>query len=173
VALGDRLAVVCSANGLQPDGENDNGWDQGLLFLNPTAVWLQPPGYVARLIARHYQPLNLPAEIRGAAGAGVAAARSEDGRALVLRVVHVGDQPLVTRIDLDGFGRLQPTVAVEELAGPADAVNTAAELNRWAPRRFEWRLEMAGASVRYPFPPRSFSVLTFQRVSPKKNALPE
>ena len=30
-----RLPIVTSANGLQPDGQNDNGWDQGLLFLNP------------------------------------------------------------------------------------------------------------------------------------------
>jgi alpha-L-arabinofuranosidase len=172
--LGDRLAVVCAANGLQPDGQNDNGWDQGLLFLNPNAIWTQPPGYVTRMIARHFQPLNLSAEIRGAARSGrVAAVRSEDGQTLVLRVVHIGDQPLVARIHLDGFAPLQPTAAVEELAGPADAVNTAAEPHRWAPRRFEWRHEMAGASVRYTFPPRSFSVLTFQRASPKKNAIPE
>ena len=110
----------------------------------------------------------MPAEIRGAAGAGVAAARSADGQTLVLRVVHTGDQPLVARIHLDGLAPLPPTVAVEELAGPADAVNTAAEPNRWAPRRFEWRPEVAGGSVRYTFPPRSFSVLTFPRASPKK-----
>jgi hypothetical protein len=169
--LGERLAVVCSANGLQPDGQNDNGWDQGLLFLNPTAVWLQPPGYVTRMIARHHQPHNVPAEVRGAAGAlRVAAACSEDGQTLVLRVAHFGDQPLAARTHLDGLGPLQPTAAVEELAGPAEAVNTAAEPNRYAPRRFEWRLEMAGAAVRYTFPPRSFTVLTFQRVPPKKSA---
>jgi hypothetical protein len=166
--LGDRLAVVCAANGLQPDGQNDNGWDQGLLFLNPTAVWLQPPGYVPRMIASHYQPLNVPADIRGAAGAAsVVAARSEDGQTLVLRVVHIGDQPLAARIHLDGFGPLRSTAAGEELAGPADAVNTAAEPNRWAPRRFEWRHEMAGDAVRYTFPSRSFTVLTFQRPPPK------
>jgi alpha-L-arabinofuranosidase len=169
--LGDRLAVVCSANGLQPDGQNDNGWDQGLLFLNPTGVWLQPPGYVTRMIARHYQPLNLPAEIRGAAGAGrVAAARSEDGQTLVLRVVNPGDQPLAARVRLDGFGPLEPTAAVEELAGPAGAVNTATEPDRWVPRRFEWRHEMVGAGAAYAFPPRSFTVLTFRRVPPKGNA---
>ncbi len=169
--LGDRLAVVCSANGLQPDGQNDNGWDQGLLFLNPTAVWLQPPGHVTRMIARHYQPLNVPAEVRGAAGPlRAAAARSENGRTLVLRVVHSGDQPLAARIQLDGLAPLRPTADVEELAGPADAVNTAAEPSRWAPRRFEWRQEMAGGPARYTFPPRSFTVLTFRRASPKKDA---
>jgi hypothetical protein len=39
-----RVPVATSANALQPDGQNDNGWDQGLLFLNPARVWLQPPG---------------------------------------------------------------------------------------------------------------------------------
>ena len=42
--IGDLLPIACAANCLQPDGQNDNGWDQGLLFLNPSKVWLQPPG---------------------------------------------------------------------------------------------------------------------------------
>jgi hypothetical protein len=42
------LPIATSANCLQPDGQNDNGWDQGLLFLNPSQVWLQPPGHVTR-----------------------------------------------------------------------------------------------------------------------------
>ena len=33
-----RLPITTSANCLQPDGQNDNGWDQGLLFLNPPSV---------------------------------------------------------------------------------------------------------------------------------------
>ena len=48
-----------SANCLQPDGQNDNDWDQGLLFLNPSQVWLQPPGYVTAIVAR-----NVPAAAR-------------------------------------------------------------------------------------------------------------
>ena len=64
--LGNRLPVVCSANALQPDGQNDNGWDQGLLFLDPSQVWLQPPGYVTRMIARSYQPINVPVEVKSA-----------------------------------------------------------------------------------------------------------
>ena len=41
--MGGRVRIVCAANALQPDGQNDNGWDQGLLFLNPSRAWLQPP----------------------------------------------------------------------------------------------------------------------------------
>jgi hypothetical protein len=167
--LGDRLPVVCSANCLQPDGQNDNGWDQGLLFLNPTRVWLQPPGYATRMIARHYQSLNVPVRLEGAAGAlKAAAARSEDGQTLVLRVVNVGEKALPARLRLDGFGPHRPTAAVEELAGPADAVNTASEPNRVAPRLSEWRHDLSGAAAPYTFPPRSFTVLTFQRLSRPK-----
>ena len=57
-----RFPVVTSANCLQPDGQNDNGWDQGLLFLDPSRVWLQPPGYVTRMISRNYQPRVLESQ---------------------------------------------------------------------------------------------------------------
>jgi hypothetical protein len=125
------------------------------------------------MIARHYQPLHVPTEVRGAAvPLHAAAARSADGQTLVLRVVHVGDQPLAAKIALDGFAPLQPTIAGEELAGPMSAVNTAAEPNRWAPRRFTWRQEMAGAAVTYTFPPGSFTVLTFQRGAGEKGTPP-
>lgn len=164
--LGDRLPIVCSANCLQPDGQNDNGWDQGLLFLNPTDVWLQPPGLVTRMIARHYQPANVAAHAKGASGAlKVAAARSADGRTLVLRVVNVSDRPVSSRLRLDGLAPLRPTACVEELAGPADAVNTAKEPTRIATRRSEWRHDLSGAAPPYSFPPRSFTVLEFQEAS--------
>ena len=58
-----RLPIVTSANCLQPDGQNDNGWDQGLLFLNPSQVWLQPPGYVTQMLARNRCPATR--EVRG------------------------------------------------------------------------------------------------------------
>ena len=58
-----RIPIATSANCLQPDGQNDNGWDQGLLFLNPSQVWLQPPGYVTQMLFR-----NLPAAPRQVPG---------------------------------------------------------------------------------------------------------
>src|SRR5262249_57866012 len=63
-----RIAIVTSANALQPDGQNDNGWDQGLLFLNPSQVWLQPPGYVTQLFSRHDQPKLVQCQVTGARG---------------------------------------------------------------------------------------------------------
>ena len=65
-----RLPIVTSANGLQPDGQNDNGWDQGLLFLNPSQVWLQPPGYVTQMLSRNYLPQLVKCQVTGARQAG-------------------------------------------------------------------------------------------------------
>ena len=92
-----RLPIVTSANGLQPDKQNDNGWDQGLLFLNPSKVWLQPPGYVTQMLSRNYLPQRVKCEVTGTKDElDVTAKRSEDGTTLVLQVVNVGDQPITT-----------------------------------------------------------------------------
>jgi hypothetical protein len=161
--LGERLPVVCSANALQPDGQNDNGWDQGLLFLDPRQVWLQPPGYVTRMIARRYQPVNVPVWVEGGAGKlEVAAARSEDGKTLVLRVVNTADRAVAARLALGGFTATKPTAVVEELSGAGDAVNTATEPRRITPRSRQWRHGLGGKGALYTFPARSFTALTFE-----------
>lgn len=51
-----RVPLGRSANARQVNGQNDNGWDQGLLLLNPAKVRLQPLGHVTRMAARHYIP---------------------------------------------------------------------------------------------------------------------
>ncbi len=160
--FGDRLPVVCSANGLQPDGQNDNGWDQGLLFLNPSRVWAQPPGYVHRMIARSYRPLNLTAAVKGEGGTlKVAAARDEVGKSVVLRVVNPGAKPVTARLDLSGFKAARPVATVEELTGPVGGVNTAAEPRRLAPRTRTWEHDLPGGLPSFTFAPHSFTVLTF------------
>ncbi len=161
--LGERLPVVCSANGLQPDGQNDNGWDQGLLFLNPTKVWLQPPGYVTRMIARSYQPVHVTAAVQGGGEKlKVTAARSEDGKTLVLRVVNTGDKPITAGVGIEGFTASKPLASVEELAGALDAVNSAAEPRRIVPQTRQWRHELSSTAPTYTFPARSFTVLTIE-----------
>jgi alpha-L-arabinofuranosidase len=162
--MGDRVRVVCAANALQPDGQNDNGWDQGLLFLDPSRAWLQPPGYVTQMIARHHQPRVVEASATGPAGDGaldVTATRSADGATLVLQVANLGEEPRTTRIDLEGFTPSRPVARREELAGPLDATNTAEDPARVTPRQAEWRHTSEGTGARYTFPPHSFTVLRF------------
>jgi alpha-L-arabinofuranosidase len=153
-----RLPIVSSANCLQPDKQNDNGWDQGLLFLNPSHVWLQPPGYATQMFARNYLPQEVRCEATGAGGEmHIGAQRSEDGKTLALQIVNSGEQPLSARIHLAGFTPAAPQAQVTELSGPADAVNTAEQPNNIVPRESTWK---HGASS-HTFPPRSFTVIRF------------
>jgi hypothetical protein len=158
-----RIPIVTSANCLQPDGQNDNDWDQGLLFLNPAQVWLQPPGYVTRMISRNYQPLLAPTEVTAAnTQLDVSATRSEDGKTLVLQVVNVGNQPQPAAIRLEGFTPSQATAAVEELTGPLDAVNTADNPKHITPKSEKWRHGFSENQVKRVFPPLSFTVIRFE-----------
>ncbi len=161
--MGDRVPIVCAANALQPDGQNDNGWDQGLVFLDRSKAWLQPPAYVTQMISRNYLPLVLDASADDDGGdLDVVAARSADGSALVLQVANTGTQPRPARIDLAGFAPRRPTAVVEQLAGPWDAANTAAATTRIASKRRERPHEFKNGVVRFAFPPRSFTILRFE-----------
>ena len=161
--MGDRVRIVCSANALQPDGQNDNGWDQGLLFLNPSQAWLQPPGYVTRMISRNYQPRVVGTSVTGSDGdLDVVATRSADGSTLVLQVANTGDRPRPSRIELEAFSPSKPAAQLEELVGPLDATNTAEDPTRVGPNRREWRHGVKDGVARYTFPPQSFTTLRFE-----------
>jgi hypothetical protein len=157
------LPIVTSANCLQPDGQNDNDWDQGLLFLNPSQVWLQPPGYVTRMISRNYQPLLVKSEVSGnSRNLDVIAKRSEDGRTLVMQVVNVGDQPQKAAFQLEGFTPSKPTARVEELCGSLQACNTALWPGRIISRETRWNHGCVNGNTSYLFPPQSFTVIVFE-----------
>ncbi len=99
-----RIPIVTSANGLQPDGQNDNNWDQGLLFLNPSQVWLQPPGHVTKMQSRNYLPKLVKCTVTDKQGKlDVVAKRSDDGKTLVLLVVNPGELAVASQIKLSGF----------------------------------------------------------------------
>ena len=44
--MSDIIKIMCSANALQVDKCNDNGWDQGLIFMDNDSVWYQAPAYM-------------------------------------------------------------------------------------------------------------------------------
>ncbi|HVA48102.1 MAG TPA: alpha-L-arabinofuranosidase C-terminal domain-containing protein [Pirellulales bacterium] len=160
--LAGRVTIAASANCLQVDGQNDNGWNQGLLFMNPCRVWPQPPYFVTQMVARNYQPLAATAKVDGAAMLDVSAKRSDDGKTLVLQVVNTHDKPIAAQLDIAGFVARQPTARVEELAAALDAVNTAAAPNSIRPSSKDWQHELAAGKSRYTFPAMSFTVLQFK-----------
>lgn len=158
-----RLPIATSANCLQVDGHNDNDWNQGLLFLNQSQVWLQPPGFVTRMISRNYQPLLVKSEVRNAGDTlDVSAKRSEDGKTLVLQVVNFSAQPVEAVIRLEGFAPSQPVARIEELAGPLDARNTADNPHRITTRAKEWRHGITNGMATCRLPPHSFTVARFE-----------
>jgi hypothetical protein len=157
-----RIPMACSANCLQPDKQNDNHWDQGLLFLNPSQVWLQPPGYLTQMLASHYQPNGVECSVSaGLSALDATAAVSKDGKTLVVQVVNPSEQPTPATIALAGFVPSQTTANITELSGPFDAVNTAEHPDTVVPRQANWKYEMKHGEIHYEFPPRSITVLEF------------
>jgi len=153
-----RLPITASANALQPDGQNDNGWDQGLLFLNPSRVWLQPPGYVTQMISRNYQPLVVRCE-SPAPDLDVAALKSDDGKTLVLQLVNVGATPVTFPLKISGFVPSKSVARVLTLAAPLDARNTASQPDAIKPTAAEWKHGLEGGETTLTLPAHSFSVI--------------
>jgi hypothetical protein len=64
------IPMMASANCLQVQDQNDNEWNQGLLFLNNRQVWTQAPGYVERMFSDVHQPNVIAWEGCGAEKSG-------------------------------------------------------------------------------------------------------
>jgi hypothetical protein len=158
-----RIPIATSANCLQPDGQNDNGWNQGMLFLNPSDVWLQPPGYVTQMYARNYLPQVVKCEVSDPkSGLNVVASRSDDGKTLVLKVVNPSDTALTTQIHLSGFVPGKPMAQVTELSGALNATNSAAQPGTIVPRTQEWKHDIKDGNSSYTFAARSVTVLRLE-----------
>jgi DUF1680 family protein len=158
-----RFPIATSANCLQPDGQNDNGWNQGLLFLDPSHVWLQPPGYVTQMISRNYQPRAVYCEVTGGKDAlDASAARSDDGRTLVLRAVNPTNSTMSAEIRLAEFRLTKTSAQVTELSAPLEARNTALEPRIVVPHQRDWKHGVIDGRTHYAFPPYSVTVIRFE-----------
>ena len=158
-----RIPISTSANCLQVDKQNNNGWNQGLLFLNPTSVWLQPPGYVTRMYSRSYEPLSVPVETQGdAKSIDVSASRSEDGKTLVVRAVNAGDKAVSCELKIDGFTPTKPDAQVEVLAADQNARNTAENPGSVTAKRSQWPNQIRDGAAKYEFPPHCVVVMRFE-----------
>ncbi len=155
-----RLPITCSANGLQPDGQNDNGWDQGLLFLNPSQVWLQPPGYVTQMYSRNHQPLVVKADCSNP-GLDVTATKSEDGKTLVLQIVNLSERLTTVPLRIIGFTPARPQARITTLVGQLDAQNTADTPESVKPATAQWTHELINGQTTLTTPAHSVTVIRF------------
>ena len=163
-----RIPVALSANCLQPDGQNDNGWDQGLLFLNSSKVWLQPPGYVTQMVSRSYQPWVLKTEVR-ATGSNtipetldVVATGSDDKDSVIVRVVNRGQRAETVQIELHSMTPKHPTAKVLSLAAALDAHNTAQQVDQVRPQESQVGWIDSGSRLVVELAPFSFTTITIE-----------
>jgi alpha-L-arabinofuranosidase len=160
---GDQIAIACSANCLQPYQQNDNGWNQGLVFLTPPQVWPQPPYYVTQMVSRNYLPLCVKADSQSPRDAlDVTACKSDDGKTLTLQVVNAANASLPARIALEGFAPRHPIAHATLLTGDWDGVNTSDHPDRIKPVETQWPHQFAAGSAAFTFPSRSFTILRFE-----------
>jgi Domain of Unknown Function (DUF1080)/Alpha-L-arabinofuranosidase C-terminal domain len=157
-----RLPIVTSANCLQPDGQNDNDWNQGLLFLNQSNVWLQPPGYVTQMISRSYEPLLVKSEVQNVPtnSFDICATKSEDGRTLILQVVNASPKEITLPLKISGFTPAKAVARVETLAGPLNAQNGGANPHAVEPTVVNWKHGLNDGETRVTFPAHSFTIIT-------------
>jgi alpha-L-arabinofuranosidase len=157
---GDLVPIVCAANCLQPYRQNDNGWDQGMLFLTPSQVWGQPPYYVTQMIARNYLPQCVRADVKSPGNAlDVTAKTDKAGKRLQLQIVNLESKPVSSTIWIEGFSPPHARAHILELAGRLDDVNTPEKPQRITPRTRSWQHEFKAGRLRYTFPPYSFTLL--------------
>jgi len=160
IARDGRIPIVCAANCLQPDGQNDNAWDQGLLFLNPSQTWLQPPGSVTQMVSAYYQPKLVHCDVVDETRRlDVTATVSEDSHTLVLQVINPTDAFVTSQVQLKGFAPRQKLAKGIELSGPLAAVNTAVQPKAIAPQQREWQHTLGTGPSSYTFPPHSITML--------------
>lgn len=149
--LGYIFPIITSANALQVDGQNDNGWDQGLLFMDSSKAWLQPPGYVTQMAAAAHLPILSDWTVEGDAEAlDITAAVSEDGASVAVKLVNLAGDARDVSISLEGqTGDRQAVVTILSSPGLLDA-NTAEDTDRVKPVSRTQALPAAGLTLEIP-----------------------
>lgn len=119
------------ANALQPDQQNDNGWDQGQIFFSPASTWMQPPYYAQQMAAEnhHSQMVAISSSVRGS---DITATRNEDGTEIVVHVVNYLTSKRNINLVLQNFGEVE-SITYSSLSGPKDGVNTMLCPRRYVP----------------------------------------
>jgi hypothetical protein len=155
-AMGNRVSVVTSANALQPDGQNDDGWNQGLVFFDTHRSWLQPPGYVTQMIAADYLPTAIEATT---ANPSLSVTATTDGSALSVQVVNLSSAAQAPSINLAGYTPSTRTMRVTQLQGARTDQNNAGNVNQVRPTTATVGYTLNGSTFTYTFPPNSFTIL--------------
>ncbi|MCW3100444.1 MAG: hypothetical protein JWL77_6062 [Chthonomonadaceae bacterium] len=163
---GDFVLVDCPANCLQPWLQNDNGWDQGQLFLTADHVWAMPPYYAQQMASRTYLPLHVESRVDGAnSDLDVIATSVANGTSLTLSVVNVSNSPQTVKIQLEHFIPGTHSGTVWTLAGELQSVNPPDGPEKLRP--MQTRIDTSGTSADYTFLPHSYTVIQWKNTGSK------
>jgi alpha-L-arabinofuranosidase len=156
------VPIVCAANCLQVDKQNDNGWDQGLLFFNPEFFWGQPSYYVTQMIADNYLPVTIQSEFTSKTGSlDITARKSRDGKIISLQVVNYKSKLVNAHVILDDFNKSTKKIDVITLKGNSlDDWNTAEKQDAIIPVKSE--INAKDTKRNYIFAPYSFTIINFK-----------
>ncbi|MBB3207095.1 hypothetical protein FHS27_002914 [Rhodopirellula rubra] len=161
-----RVPMALSANCLQPDGQNDNGWDQGLLFLNQSKVWLQPPGYVTQMISEAYQPWLLKSNATATNGndppdtLDIVATGNEKTDTVVIQLVNRSAHSQTVSLHIDGMNPQNQAAEIVSLAASLDAGNTARNPGSVRPETTQVPLQHPECSANVELKPFSFTTIS-------------
>lgn len=132
--LGDFMFIESAANGLQVLGRNDNGWDQGQVFItqgpagNMSSVYLSPAGYAQIVLSQTELPgdVVLAVDASGVQGSGldVIALRDPAGTHVTVRIVNPWPTAASPLIAIEACSVTNTSASVVMLAGPPGLQNT-------------------------------------------------
>jgi|GEM_PF-1345178 len=117
----DIFPIICSANALQVDGHNDNGWDQGLVFMNNDTAWLEPPAYVTQMANSIEFSDIIPAKLNKVVD-GIDfynAVKSADGKSIAVSMVNSSDTANTITLNLKNFTGNANNVTITSLSSDA------------------------------------------------------
>ena len=154
------LPAITVANALQA-WQQDLVFDQGETVFTSSRAIPQPSYYVDQAIARNWASNVVRTVVEGALDAQ--ARVTEDGRALVLHVVNDGNEPVGASLDVTGFPLNAGPAAVTELTGENEAINTPENPGRIRPQTRTWDHGARDGIAQYLFPPRSVTLIRFER----------
>jgi alpha-L-arabinofuranosidase len=147
------------ANALQPDRQNDNDWDQGQIFFTSDQVWGMPPYYAQKMQAESHLPLRINTSVNGMLD--VSAAKSENGKTLMLYVVNTTADAVDANLEFVGFENGDKEVRVSTLSGNPNAYNTVKNQKEYVTQYS--KITLPANSPGYKFLPFSYTILHFSK----------
>jgi hypothetical protein len=160
--MSDFISQDCPADGLQVQGRNINGWDQGQLFISQNTSWLAPHGMASFMLGALASAGATTVVAVDAAGVGAldaVALRDQAGALLALRIVNYNDTAVAATLSFQGCVLTQGTAEVLTLSGGPSAENTPAQPTAVAPVQSQLALSGSSNAGDLLLPPFSFTTV--------------